>query len=245
MMTINDIRNKFGELYKENKFVVDKSGVKCLEIINANFIADDDVIFGNLNLDWSKREVEWYNTMSLNVNDIPGKIPAIWKQVATKDGFINSNYGWCIFSKNNYEQYDSCLEQLKNDKFSRRATMIYIRPDMQLDYNKDGMSDFMCTYAVQALIRDNKLHLHILMRSNDVVHGFKGDYYWQKYVYNKLYNDLKIIYPELEIGNIYWNAISLHIYERHFYLVEHYLKTGEINITKEKYDEIYSKISKN
>ena len=83
-----------------------------------------------------------------------------------------------------------------------------------MDYNLNGMSDFMCTNAVQYLYRNGKLNAVVQMRSNDVVFGYKNDYAWQKFVLDKLAADL-----ETDPGKIIWNAGSLHVYERHFKLV--------------------------
>lgn len=144
--TVKDVRELFKNLlqrgiYTENK---NKTGSKTVELINACFIADEPTIFGKVNEDWVTRESQWYHSQSLNVNDIPGGPPKIWTMVATPDGYINSNYGWCLFSPDNYSQFLACAQQLKDDEFSRRAIMIYTRPSMQVEYNKGGMSDFMC-----------------------------------------------------------------------------------------------------
>lgn len=213
-LNVSDIRNEFIDLLYEESFVIDKSGVKTLEIINASFIADEKLIFGSINQDYIQRELEWYKSQSLNINDIPEPIPEIWKQIAAKDGSINSNYGWCVHSSANGYQYDQVYFELKRNKNSRRAIMIYNRPSMHGDYNKNGMSDFMCTNTVQYLIRNNKLNALVYMRSNDAIFGYKNDYAWQEYVLNRMCEDLNI-----EIGNIYWNVASLHIYERHFGLI--------------------------
>ena len=185
-MTISDIKNQFIEKYNNNDFV-DVNGTKTIEIINANFEVDknETTIFGELN-EYADRELEWYKSMSLNVNDIPGKVPAIWKAVADNDGLINSNYGWCILSPDNYSQYKNCLKHLINNPNTRQACMIYTRPSMQYDYNANGMSDFMCTFAVQVFIRNGILIYNVLMRSNDAVYGFKNDLYWHRYVINCL-----------------------------------------------------------
>lgn len=213
--TVSDVRNEFHRLYNEEIFVTDKSGVKMLEICNASFIADEPSIFGKVNEDYVQRELEWYYSQSLCVNDIPGGAPAIWASVADNDGMINSNYGWCIFSKDNYNQYDHVLNELKDFGESRRAVMIYTRPNMWYDYNHNGRSDFMCTNAVQYLVRNGRLETIVQMRSNDVVFGYKNDFAWQNHVRNKLANDLSV-----EPGNIHWNVGSLHVYERHFQLVK-------------------------
>ena len=221
MNNCESIRLALGEKLRNDEFVTDKSGVKCIEIINASFIADEPTIFGTLT-EYAERELAWYKSTSLSVYDIPEPIPKIWTQVADNNGLINSNYGWCIWSSENYYQYHQALQALKRDKDTRRACMIYIRPQMQHEYNQNGMSDFMCTYNTQQLIRDNKLHYIVSMRSNDGVMGYKNDRFWHNYVHDQLLYDLKDTYPDLEKGNLYWNAASLHIYERHFDIVKAY-----------------------
>lgn len=219
MKKVADIREEFKHLLQSEKFVIDKSGAKTLEILGESYIVDEDVIFGTLNKDYAEKELQWYLSESLNVYDIP-KTPVIWRQVADKNGFINSNYGWCVFSRENGEQYKHCLRTLRKDKDSRRAMMHYTRPSMQWEYNLNGMSDYMCTNHVQVLIRNNKLNYILSQRSCDSIFGYKNDIYWAKYVHNRLLEDLKEDYPELELGDLIHQVGSLHVYERHFSLVK-------------------------
>lgn len=215
MLTVQNIREMFIKKLRNEDFVIDKSGVKTVEIMGVSYIADEEVIFGTLNIDYAEKELQWYLSESLNVYDIP-KTPVIWRNVCDKNGFINSNYGWCVFSKENFEQYKHCLRTLRKDKDSRRAMMHYTRPSMQLEYNLNGMSDYMCTNHVQVLIRNNKLHYILSQRSADALYGYKNDIYWANFIHNKLLNDLKEDYPELELGDLIHQVGSLHVYERHF-----------------------------
>ena len=112
--------------------------------------------------------------------------------------------------------------------------MIYTRPSMWLDYDLNGRSDFMCTNTVQYMIRGGQLHAIVQMRSNDAIFGYKNDKAWQSHVQEKLAADLGV-----EVGPLHWNVGSLHVYARHYYLVDHYNKTGEVNITKEVYKSLY------
>lgn len=237
--TVHDIRHEFAKLLSKGEFVTDKSGVKTLEIVNGNFVANQELIFGAVNTDYVQRELDWYKSESLNVNDIPGGAPQIWQQVSDNNGFINSNYGWCIFSSENNDQFAHVVTELEERPDSRRATMIYTRPTMWGDHNKNGRSDFMCTNAVQYVIREGKIHAIVQMRSNDVVFGYRNDYAWQSYVLDELIAELAIRDKHYRRGNIHWNAGSLHIYERHFYLVDNYAKTNQLTITKEEYDAKY------
>lgn len=212
---VNDVRVALKQLLENEVFVTDKTGVRTIELIGATFIADEEAIFGTVNQDYVERELEWYKSMSLNVNDIPGGPPHIWKMVSDNNGLINSNYGWCIWSEENGSQYMNVMKDLMKNGQSRRAQMIYTRPSMHVDFNKNGMSDFMCTAYTQHFIRDDKLITKVAMRSNDAIFGYKNDYAWQKHVHDKLAHDLQI-----EAGPIIWGAESLHVYERHFDLVK-------------------------
>lgn len=239
MLNVVDIRDLLVEKYINNDFVIDKTGVKTVELIGQSFIADEPTIFGKVNEDYIKREIDWYKSQSLYVDDIPGETPAIWKAVSSTEGKINSNYGYLVYSKQNNYQYGNVYNELCLNKDSRRAIMIYTRPTIWNEYNDKDMSDFICTNTVQYLIRDNKLNAVVQMRSNDAWAGYRNDVSWQKHVLEQLTNDLRVGGPNhhtLEVGDIIWNAGSLHIYEKQFYLLDHYAKTGEFNITKAEYD---------
>jgi thymidylate synthase len=212
MLKVEDIREYLIRELQAESFVVDKTGVKTIEMIGACFEADEPSIFGDVNEEYIQRELDWYKSMSLYVDDIPGITPAIWKQVASTEGKINSNYGWAIYSEDNGLQYLNVLDELTKNPNSRRAVMIYTRPTMWTDYNHNGMSDFMCTNAVQYMIRDGQLVAVVQMRSNDVVFGYRNDYAWQKYVADMLTRDLGLdVEPK-----IIWNVGNLHVYQRHF-----------------------------
>ena len=64
-------------------------------------------------------------------------------------------------------------------------------------------------------VRNDELQAVVQMRSNDVVFGYKNDYAWQQNVLESLSQDLGI-----DPGFITWQVQNLHVYERHFHLVE-------------------------
>ncbi len=234
-MMVDQIRERFTNVLSAKHFVVLPNGTRTIEIMNACFVANEPTILGDVNHDYVQRELAWYDSQSLNVNDIPGGAPTTWKRVATPGGLINSNYGWMIYSTENGSQYDNVLAELSKDPSSRRAVMIYTRPSMHLDQNTGGMQDFACTNTVQYLIRHDELHCIVNMRSNDAVFGYRNDWAWQDLVLRKLAKDLRV-----GVGDIYWNAGSLHFYEQHFYMVDHFAKTGAVGgITKEQYRKAY------
>lgn len=238
-MEVSDIRAQFVSLYTTGTYVEDKSGSRLLEIVNASFVANENSIFGKLDHDYIQRELTWYQLQSRNVYDIQGKVPDIWTRICAKNGKINSNYGWCVFSSENHSQYQECLLTLLEERLTRRAIMIYTRPSMQFDAFDDGMDDFMCTNTVQYLIRNGKLHAIVNMRSNDAWAGYRNDFAWQRHVQDRLVEDYNTHFAEIdqiEAGPIHWNVGSLHLYSRQFYLVDHYMKTGDHLISKTVYD---------
>jgi thymidylate synthase len=79
---------------------------------------------------------------------------------------------------------------------------------------------------MQYFINDNedgteRIDCIVNFRSNDAVFGFNNDALWAKYVLEKLSCDLSNkLNRTINVGNIWWNAGSLHIYERHFKFLE-------------------------
>ena len=212
-----DIAELFINELEAERFTVDKTGAKTIEIIGASFIADKPAIFGKPNEEYIEAELEWYESMSTNINtlaDIYGKSPAAWQYSANDYGEINSNYGALIFGDKYYNQFENAVTELSYNSDSRRACMVYNRPSIWTEYKENGKNDFICTNAVTYYIRDEKLHCVVQMRSNDVVFGYRNDYAWQKYVLDEMSHELMI-----ETGGIHWQVQNLHVYERHFDLV--------------------------
>lgn len=237
MLKTEDVKQLLIEKYNNQEFRVTKAGVKTVELQGIQFEADKDFIIREPNYDYAKREIEWYESQSLNVYDIPGGTPTIWKQCADVNGDINSNYGWMIWSKENGSQYQNCMWHLINEPATREAVMIYNRPDMHVDATSNHKHDFCCTYAVQCFlnpvfkeyeyeiplpvgmlpeIESYTLDYHVYMRSNDAVFGYDNDVLWHMHVHNKLLNDLIERGMNVTKGKLIWNAGSLHVYERHF-----------------------------
>ena len=197
-----------------------------VEVVGASFIADESSIFGKPDFDYVAREVEWYLSESLNVKGIPGDIPKIWEEVSSEEGFVNSNYGFLFFSPGNCDQFGHVVDELRRDKDSRRACAIYTRPTMHYEYTHHGMRDFVCTNVVQYLIRDDQLEMVVQMRSNDAVYGFKNDIAWQRYTQTKVIDAVKLNYPKLTHGDIHWQVGSLHVYPRHYNLIDEWVKAN-------------------
>jgi len=232
VQNVSDIRKHFIEELKNENFTIDRTGAKTIELIGANFNADEEAIFGESNIEYIDAELDWYQSGSTNVNDIEygDEPPKAWQYAANDHGEINSNYGHLIYSDKYFRQYDMVLDELLTNMDSRRASMIYTRPSIWMEDNENGKNDVICTNSVTYYLRNGAIHAVVQMRSNDVVFGYKNDYAWQRYVLEQLVKDYNYCYldnaadadyrKEMEVGNITWQVQNLHVYERHFHLVK-------------------------
>lgn len=222
--TTKHIRRAFIDRMRAGDFVEDRLGGKTIELIGASFLADKPAIFGEPNEEYIEAEIDWYYSQSTNIDDIYANLkepPKAWQYAANAHGEINSNYGHLIFSSKFYNQYERALAELMDNRDSRRACIVYNRPSIWTEYNENGKSDFICTNAVTYYIRGDKLHCCVQMRSNDVIFGYRNDYAWQKHVLDKMVDDLNHKnFDHVEPGDIYWQCQNLHVYEKHFHLVD-------------------------
>ena len=135
-----------------------------------NLIKDKD---RNWKLDYAEAEWQWYLSGNNNISklgELYGKVPEIWKRMADKEGFVNSNYGW-QWKRNN--QLDEVIDLLKTNPRTRQAAIsIYDRKE---GYMYDN--DTPCTYAIQFTIVAQHLDMCVTMRSNDLWYGFCNDQY--------------------------------------------------------------------
>jgi len=166
-----------------------------------NLINDKD---RNWKWDYAEAEWQWYLSGDNNISklgELYGKVPEIWKRMADKEGFVNSNYGW-QWERN--DQLDYVVDLLKHNPKTRQAAIsIYDRKEGYM-YNNDTP----CTYAVQFTIIGQKLNMCVTMRSNDLWYGFCND----QYCFSKL-QELVAMKTGLLIGSYYHFAHNLHLYD--------------------------------
>lgn len=164
-----------------------------------------------------EHELDWYKSQDLNIHGHDGiENNKVWQSCATKDGHINSNYGWCIWSEDNYKQFEHARDAIIDDNMTKQAVLIYSRPSIVHDWN-DGVHadhDMICTIYTSFLLRDGELYHHVHMRSNDIWYGLRNDLAWQQYVHKAMVNELIAAGVECSYGDIIWFADSLHLYER-------------------------------
>ena len=134
---------------------------------------------------------------------------------------LTNCYGYKIFNgKDNL--WDEVKNVLQNDKHSRKA-IIYLAGSGNNESYKPALNN-PCTNSLQFLIRDNKLHLIVNMRSNDIIWGLPND----AFVFTML-QELMAIELNVGIGSYSHFIGSLHLYERHFDLASRILKSPNYN----------------
>lgn len=178
---------------------------------------------------------------------------SLWKHLKDKKNHVNSAYGFLIFNEKNEHgltQYEWVIKSLIKDKDSRQAFMHFNKPYHQVFGNPDQV----CTLAALFHIRENKLHMTLNMRSNDVILGFMTDFTFFNILHQQVYLHLKEYYQDLKMGSYTHTSHSMHLYERHYEKVEEMLKhdfiphaTPELNnsiiddngMFLKKYNEIF------
>jgi len=206
----------FNDLITRGNFVSPR-GQMIREVENYSYILPPHVRFCNfksrrLNLDYIKKEFLWY----LKGDKYDASITehaVMWKSIMNEDGSFNSNYGQYFFGKQN--QFDVVLKTLKEDKDSRRASMLLLTKE----HVNSKTNDVPCTYALNFRIRNNKFNMSVHMRSQDAIFGMGNDAPAFSFIHEMMYNALLEFYPRLEHGNYHHIADSFHVYEKHFEMV--------------------------
>ena len=193
-------------------------GQLVLEVENFNYELSPGVRFQNFKcrnfkLSYAKREVLWYivgNKFDTSICEHA----KMWRSLVNADGSINSNYGQYVFSAQN--QFDNVVKQLSSDKDSRRASIVIL--------NKDHLfmetNDVPCTYSMNFRIRENKLNMSVMMRSQDAIFGMGNDAPAFSIIHEMVLCALRETYPTLEYGMYHHAANSFHCYERHFKMLD-------------------------
>jgi len=106
------------------------------------------------------------------------------------------------------DQFKEVFNILLNDRNSRRAVMTIFNPSEDFIESKD----IPCNNWLHFIIRRNKLHMNIGVRSNDIVWGFSGinTFEWG------VLQEMLACWTGSEIGSSNYLIGSFHLYERHF-----------------------------
>jgi thymidylate synthase len=177
----------------------------------------------NLNLAYCKREWLWY----LGADKMDASImehAKMWTKLQQPDGSFYSNYGQYMFAGEGEKpsQFVYCLNQLKEDAGTRRASMVLLQPYHLFPEN----TDTVCTYSINFCIEEDTLHMTVMMRSNDVIFGFTNDAFCFQQLYTFMLALLRRKYNKLRAGTYTHIANSMHVYERHYEMIDAIIRGG-------------------
>lgn len=186
--------------------------------------------------DYTAKETALYDSCSNSAENF-GRASKFWLKLQNPDGTVNSAYGYLIWKlKSHGSRFESeevqhpafpeggvyvtqpkmrtpwewCVESLKKDKDTRQAILRFSLPE----HFWVGNRDFTCTLEGIFLIREDRLNLSVSMRSNDLVLGLSYDLPWFISLMYKMKDELKEVYPNLDIGHYTHHVYSLHCYDR-------------------------------
>ena len=177
-----------------------------------------------------KNELDWYLSQDRNIKGHPGiESNKVWQSCAAADGSVNSNYGWCIFSKENYEQFEMACKSIEKDPDTKQAVMVYTRPSINIDWNdgEHAEHDMICTIYVNLVLREGKLIYIVHMRSNDIWYGLRNDLAWHQFVMKRAVEWLNGHDIKCTPLKIIWNADSMHLYERNVFDAKKWLESND------------------
>lgn len=149
------------------------------------------------------------------------KHASMWPKIKQPEGFYFSNYGQYMFGRGAGVRW--AIEELMRDKDSRRAAF----PFLKLIHCFADNRDMVCTYSMGFRIRENRLNMSVNMRSNDAIYGTTNDVFCFWMVYKLVYAALHQTYRDLLPGRYVHKVDSLHVYEKHWEMLNRLNHTGE------------------
>lgn len=179
------------------------------ELINANLVLLNPLENTMLkcrrkfSLKYAICEHLWYNSRNNKLSSI-NKYSKFWNNISDDGETVNSNYGWCIHDKFDFDQWEITKQLLLNNSSTRQA-VIHIKECRNL-IDKPS-KDVNCTLTLQFILRNNKLDLIVNMRSNDIWLGLPYDLFNFTCMQIQMAMELNV-----EVGTYYHNAGSLHMY---------------------------------
>jgi len=170
-------------------------------------------------------ELLWYFSANDSTSWI-SNYSTFWSKISDDGKTANSAYGARIFRPHDriagdvsedWSQWKYVVDELKKDPDSRRA-IIHIRSPKDSIY---ANLDVPCTLSLQFFLRKDKVHMVTTMRSSDLILGLAYDVpaftLFQELLAIQLTKELG---RPIGLGDYIHTSGSLHIYERHFGMVE-------------------------
>jgi thymidylate synthase len=219
------IGESFDEVYKKaaeeilaHGVEVAPRGSKTLELSPATIVITNPRKFLTVptgrrgNHTFQLAEALWMLRGSNNLDEI-AHYNANWRNFEDEDepGILNGAYGERLRNWNGeIDQFFEVYKKLKNDPFSRQASMVIFDPDRDNYIHENGnySKDIPCTNYFNFTVREGKLNMYVAMRSNDLHKGAIYDI--PNFI---MFQHVIAGWLGIDVGKYTHTAVSLHIYE--------------------------------
>lgn len=162
-------------------------------------------------------EFLWYLSKETRLDFIDYYIPGRFQEESDDQVTVRSGYGERLQAWRGMNQLDNVVRLLRKHRSSRRATIqLFDASDLTERY-----ASIPCTCTLQFLVRDDRLHMFVAMRSNDAYLGLPHDIFSFT-----MLQEMVARAVGAEIGEYKHCAGSLHLYEKHFEAAQQYLNEG-------------------
>ena len=199
--------NELEQMGKAGFYDGSRDGEVVGEILNAVTVIEDptrnivESDIRKLNKRYMIGELLWYLSKNNKLSAIQNYTHA-WDRMSEDGVTVNSNYGHKIHEFYGFDQWEFIKDMLIKDPNSRQAVIHIKDPGTH-------PKDTPCTVCLQFLLRNNKLHVTVYMRSNDIWMGFPYDVFIFTCYQIRMAMELGV-----EIGTYTHISGSLHLYER-------------------------------
>lgn len=148
-----------------------------------------------------------------------GKWDYTYHQRMTDWDFVMNDFYGRVW-QDEIDQICFVIEELRRNPYSRRAVI-----DIRNNYRDMFSSDPACMQHLQFFVRDGKLNLKVLFRSNDAVKASFSNAFALILLQKRIADELGY-----EVGTYTHRANSFHCYERDFDMLKGYVKRIEESV---------------
>ncbi len=154
-------------------------------------------------------EVVWMITGAKHLEFLR-RFTKIWDDFAEEDGTIEAAYGYRWRTHFGRDQLLGLVEHLRDEPSSRQGVVVMWDPSSD-GLNSQKKKNVPCPFCWTANIIDNKLNVHLIIRSNDMMlgnpHDTAGFALLQAILAQKL---------GVQVGKLTISISHAHIYENHY-----------------------------
>lgn len=197
-------KSKLVQCLNSYDHIVHPRGMEVREVVNGHYTvpmpAYIELANRKVNVPFMLREAAWIISGSNRLEDLTPFIPR-YADFSDDGKFLKGAYGPKVI-----DQLPYVVDAIAGDVDTRQAVLTIWR-------ERPGPSrDIPCTVAMQFLVRDDKLHSVVTMRSQDIVLGFTFDVFTFSMVAKAVQLLLLERGIEVELGDLHVNAGSMHLY---------------------------------